>query len=86
MFRSEAVDASRLFQIRDEVLDVGRPDFCDRPITEPLDRRLQPVVDRGRKREAFRQDVLFVHLRELRERQRRPSSSRGFQEPASGFA
>ncbi len=68
----QTVDHARLLQVRDEVVDVGRLDLGDRPIPEPLDQRLQPVVDGAGQRESLREHVpLLVDLGELAERHRR---------------
>jgi hypothetical protein len=71
------VDDARQLQVGDEVLDVGRLDVRQHAITEAIDQRLEPIVDRLADREPFREDVtLLVDVRELAERQRRDFARR----------
>ena len=65
----QTVDHSRPLQVRDEVVDVGRLDLGDRPIPEPFDQRLQPVIENRFPYPLLRPDgedivVLAVHGRQ----------------------
>jgi hypothetical protein len=65
------MDPAWFLQIGDEVLDVGRSDVGDQPVSETRDERLEAVVNRLGQREAFGDDVpLLVDLGELAERLR----------------
>jgi hypothetical protein len=49
----EAIHHARLLEVRDEVLDVGRPDFANRPFAEDFEQGLEPIVDGVRKSKAL---------------------------------